>query len=437
MLDTWVGAGAVTAAVLGLLAATWSRVKAIAWRMASLVVVRFTVEGQAGLAVRKWLWKYGMRSRYGDRDYFGGPLFVRPAERQLIVGFEDIGRTSTVFWVGNKPLIATITGNVIGGCNVGDKFTITCLRGTFDPDKLIGQAIDEMNEWCHGGDGQRFFVKRSTGNRARRKMLQISDEGKPAEVVDKGEQIGQASRRYLKWRLEDIGTLVVADPLGPLAFPPEIDKLVMEAKQWLASEKWYKSRRIPWRLGWLLYGLPGTGKSTLAKAVAMELDLPVFAPELATFDDVDLIEWWHKILANAPCMVLLEDIDTVFEGRVNKVCKDGDGLSFGNLLNCISGAEGADGIFLVVTTNKIEDVDPALGVAEKGGRSTRPGRIDRVIEMLPLTQDCRQRIADRILSDCPHKIERLVKDGDGMTGAQFQDLCQQEALAWQWRKSDG
>ena len=61
--------------------------------------------------------------------------------------------------------------------------------------------------------------------------------------------------------------------------------------------------------------------------MAQELDLPVFMLELGTFTNGDCINWFRHALAAAPCLVLLEDLDAVFEGRQNKLGKDGGGLS--------------------------------------------------------------------------------------------------------------
>ena len=96
--------------------------------------------------------------------------------------------------------------------------------------------------------------------------------------------------------------------------------------------------------------------------------------------------------------------------------------------------EGADGVLLVVTTNHIEDIDSALGRPESDGRSTRPGRIDRAVHLSALDEDCRRRIALRILADCPHEVDAVVAAGNGDSGAKFQDRCAQIALAWHWSK---
>lgn len=437
--ESFLGGTLITGAAIGLVAAFWSKLKALAWRAASLFVVRITLEGAAADALSLYLWQRGKRSRFGERAYHGVSLYVRPVDRRLAVAFEKVGRDAAVFWLGNRPLVAVQSSVVQGQTFLGTTLTVTFVRGLFDADGLVRTAVDEYNDRAHGNGRKRFAITRCVGSGTRGRGR---DDG--SVVGGLGASSGDHSlpapdtindndgRRYLRWRDDEIGQPTPDDPLGPLAFPPSVESLYVEARQWLASEAWYKARRIQWRRGWLLYGLPGTGKSSFAKAVAQDLDLPVFVMELATLSDGELIKLWRDAMARTPCMILLEDLHTVFKGQENRLGERGGNLSFGCLLNCVSGVEGADGAILVVTTNRLEDVDPALGVPDGSGQSTRPGRVDRAVEMGPLDEDCRRRVAVRILADCPGEVERLVAAGAGDTGAQFQNKCCEVALKRHW-----
>lgn len=101
-------------------------------------------------------------------------------------------------------------------------------------------------------------------------------------------------------------------------------------------------------------------------------------------------------------------------------------------MNTIDGISLSDGVFTIVTTNRLEYLDPALGGIEEWGVSTRPGRIDKTIKLDILDEDCRRQIASRILIDCPDLIDQMIIDGMGDTGAQFQDRCSKVALARFW-----
>jgi SpoVK/Ycf46/Vps4 family AAA+-type ATPase len=76
----------------------------------------------------------------------------------------------------------------------------------------------------------------------------------------------------------------------------------------------------------------------------------------------------------------------------------------------------------------LDKVDTALGRPEGAVGSTRPGRIDRVVELPPLDEAGRGKIARRILRDWTGQWEQVVKDGRGDTGAQFQERCARLAL---------
>jgi len=107
-------------------------------------------------------------------------------------------------------------------------------------------------------------------------------------------------------------------------------------------------------------------------------------------------------------------------------------LTFDCLLNCISGVKQADGVFLVVTTNHVDKLDPALGIPDATGKSTRPGRIDKAIHLGLMAEPQRLQLAKHILSDYPELIAKTVEEGEGETAAQFQSRCAQLALSKFW-----
>lgn len=152
--------------------------------------------------------------------------------------------------------------------------------------------------------------------------------------------------------------------------------------------------------------------------------MPIFVFDISSLSNEEMSRMWREVQESAPCMALFEDVDAVFDGRDNITGESGGGLTFDCFLNCLSGVETADGVFVVVTTNNIEKLDSAL---------TRPGRLDRLIEMPHLPYDCLKQIADRILGEWPEEVEAVMDNHEKLTGAQMTELCVSRALERYWR----
>lgn len=424
---------ALTALGGGLLATCWRYVKTMAWRLVSLVIVRAKLENEVGHALALYCWQRLRRSPFGEKRYATFRGFVRPAQRWQTIGYERVGSDATVFWRGWFPVTLSLFEGSSNVPNAPNGVHVTFLRGTFHLERLLIEAIDLYNGIKQESDGHpdRFCVEREFGDGPMRHRTR-NDSLYSGKAPEEQRESLQPEWRLLQWRRDQVGEEKSSDPWGVLAFPPEIQDLVTELRHWKASEAWYRSRRIPWRRGVLLYGKPGTGKTSFARAVAQELDLPVVAFDLTSFGNPDFVRAWRRLVSRAPCMALLEDIDAVFDGRENRLGEEGGGLSFDCLLNCLSGIESADGVLVIVTTNRLECLDDALGVPDADGVSTRPGRIDRTVELPVLNADCRRRVAERILADCHVEIESIVMDGEGESGAQFVERCSRVALACYW-----
>jgi SpoVK/Ycf46/Vps4 family AAA+-type ATPase len=253
--------------------------------------------------------------------------------------------------------------------------------------------------------------------------------------------------------------------LDNLIFPQRVKKLIQEIELWRSNRDWYRARGIPWKRGWMLYGPPGTGKTALARAFAEDLNMPIYVFNLAQMANYELMKTWAEMQVNVPCIALIEDIDNVFHGRENVARrnmpmpfmlprkKDDEGhdhpaptpLTFDCLLNCLDGVERSDGIFTIITTNDISKIDAALGQPRKlpDGTlefiSTRPGRIDKAVELTYMEVEDKKRMAKRILGEYPEEHRKALEFVDHYpdlqeTPAQFQERCGQLALACFWKE---
>lgn len=152
------------------------------------------------------------------------------------------------------------------------------------------------------------------------------------------------------------------------------------------TRKWYLERGIPWRRGYMLSGPPGTGKTSLCFALASLFKLPIYLTSLSNITEHSLSSLFTTLPTRS--IILLEDIDATgsnVKKREDETDKDkttvnkeaelsslrkSQGLSLSALLNAIDGIVSSEGRILIMTTNHIDHLDPAL---------LRPGRVDMTI----------------------------------------------------------
>ncbi len=431
------------AAIFGVIAASWDKLRWMIGRLFSVFVVHVCLEKDLARAISLHCWKNMRRSPFGMRRYSCFHEFVRPVRKNQVVAFETIGKDPIMFWQSWwRPLLLGETddrGNDDGpGHTYGRRVSLTFIRGTYNMDKLIIEATDLFNTSMHKNENRdsRFYVEHVYG---RVRLMAKDDDEEKAERGVAARSINHLAigdRRILKWKLDQLGPgdINKTAAMSYLEYPTDVTDMVQEAKYWLKSRKWYADKGIPWKRGWLLYGKTGTGKTALIRALAQELDMPVWIFDIASLSNEEMAGAWNRMLSRVPCIALIEDMDNVFEGRKNKSSEWGGAMTFDGLLNTVDGVEPSNGVFFVVTTNRIDKLDAALGIPREGDTiSTRPGRIDRVMEFKDMTEDCRQRLAERILIDFPAAISDAVKAGHGDTGAQFQDRCIRVVLESYWK----
>ncbi|KAG0018338.1 hypothetical protein BGZ80_007298 [Entomortierella chlamydospora] len=155
-------------------------------------------------------------------------------------------------------------------------------------------------------------------------------------------------------------------PLDTIVMDPKLKNYIVEdAKEFFASESWYSERGLPFRRGLLLYGSPGTGKTSFIHALAGELGLNIYVVNLSSKNLTD--DTLSELVSDTPsrCLLLIEDVDAAFVQRESKDAATG--ITFSGLLNSVDGVSAQEGRMLCMTTNHLERLDEAL---------IRPGRVD-------------------------------------------------------------
>ena len=143
--------------------------------------------------------------------------------------------------------------------------------------------------------------------------------------------------------------------------PDDIKKQIIDIlDRFISSKEYYEKHGITYKLGILLSGDPGSGKSSIAKAIASYLQWEIY---YITAEGGEL----DSSLINE--VILLEDIDClVSESRTGEPKeRTQNRLSMHTILNYIDGSLSPSSCIFVATTNYPERLDPAL---------LRPGRFD-------------------------------------------------------------
>lgn len=165
----------------------------------------------------------------------------------------------------------------------------------------------------------------------------------------------------------------------------QMEAILADLASFTQQREWYQAAGIPYHRGYLLYGLPGTGKSSLVMALAGHLGKDVYLVNLAgqNVTDQTLASNFARIPAGS--IILLEDIDCALPSRQGDSTKTG--VSMGALLNCLDGSGAREDMLVFMTTNHVELLDEAL---------IRPGRIDVEVEFGYATQEQALRLISKL-----------------------------------------
>jgi hypothetical protein len=253
----------------------------------------------------------------------------------------------------------------------------------------------------HQSNMQSYEVRIKMVGRSQKKLLELVDAFRYRHPQNK---VGIYRSNRGEWsRIAD----AQKRPISTVFLDEEIKKSIFDDIDWFLNNKmWYTDRGIPYKLTFMLWGPPGSGKSSIIKAVASTLGMNIGLINLAEMSDTTL----EASFANVPkkSIVAIEDFDTTAatksRGALSMVDKklkedeqgdspllpapalsgntiqppsaDGDlasmlhGLTLSGFLNALDGLIPLDGQIIFLTSNKVDDLDEAV---------VRDGRMDRKI----------------------------------------------------------
>ncbi|XP_027178473.1 AAA-ATPase At3g50940-like [Coffea eugenioides] len=203
-----------------------------------------------------------------------------------------------------------------------------------------------------------------------------------------------------------------------LAMDTDAKKMVIDdLENFVRRKELYRKAGKAWKRGYLLFGPPGTGKSSLVAAMANYLKFDIYDLELTDVrTNSDLRR--HLISTANQSILLVEDIDCSIELTVKRPKKASSASMFpqqygqenwvtlSGLLNFIDGlwSSCGDERIIVFTTNHKDKLDPAL---------LRPGRMDVHIHMSYCTLCGFKLLASNYLGITDHPlflvVEQLMK----------------------------
>jgi cell division protease FtsH len=221
----------------------------------------------------------------------------------------------------------------------------------------------------------------------------------------------------------------------------EVEAEISEVVDFLRNPDKYRRLGARAPKGVLLAGLPGTGKTLLARATAGEAGVPFFSASASEF--IELIvgvgaqrvrELFAEARKVAPAIVFIDEIDTIGRARGGAVATGGHDereQTLNQILTEMDGFSGAEGVIVMAATNRPDVLDPAL---------LRPGRFDRTITVSPPDLDGRYAILQVHVRGVPladdvdlHQVAAVTP---GMTGADLANLVNQAAIGAARRGAD-
>ncbi|MFD7473123.1 ATP-binding protein [Streptomyces sp. NPDC059837] len=178
----------------------------------------------------------------------------------------------------------------------------------------------------------------------------------------------------------------------------------------------------------ILFGPPGTGKTSFARAVASRLEWPfveLFPSRLAAGSAgglaASLRDTFHELAGLETVLLFIDEVEEIAGVRSGVAVDPGHGVT-NELLKLIPGFRDHDDRLLICATNSVRSLDPAF---------LRPGRFDYVIPVGPPDEAAREAIWRRYLGRAADGVglHRLVEASEMFTPADIEFAARKGAQA--------
>ncbi|MFB6144158.1 MAG: CDC48 family AAA ATPase, partial [Candidatus Nanohaloarchaea archaeon] len=298
--------------------------------------------------------------------------------------------------------------------------------------------LEEIAEKTHGyvGADLEALCKEAAMSVLRRVLPEIDlDEEIPSEVMDKlivdSDAMLEGIRKVEPSAMREVMVEVPKMNWEDVGGLNDTKEKLREMVEW--PQKYperFERMGIDVPKGILLYGLPGTGKTLLAKAVANEANanfISINGPEIFSKyvgeSEEAIREVFQKARQVAPCIVFIDEIDSIATKRGSRMDSGVGDRVVNQLLTELDGVESLEGVTVIAATNRPDMIDPAI---------LRPGRIDRSIEVEVPTAEARKKIFEVHTRDMPLAddvdLEELAEEAEGFVGSDIESICREAGM---------
>ena len=299
--------------------------------------------------------------------------------------------------------------------------------------------LDKIANTTHGfvGADLESLCKEAAMRVVRRILPEIqNDEEIPKEVLEKivvtENDFKNAQKEIQPSALREVLVQIPDVKWNDIGGLDDVKQELKEAVEWpLKHPETFKRLGIRPPKGTLLYGIPGTGKTLLAKAVASESEanfISVKGPELLSKwvgeSEKGVREVFRKAKQAAPTVIFFDEIDAIASARSGEDTDSGVTKRVVNqLLTEMDGLEELEDVAIIAATNRPDMLDAGL---------MRPGRFDRHIEVSKPDEEARESIFKVHTKDMPLTsdvdLKKLAKLSEGYVGADIESICREAAM---------